>query len=398
MRRLLFLLVLAWVAMPAHAQEVTPEPLPTSDIITVAPLIFGRNISDTITDSAVFDRYTVRLREGERLMATITPDAALAPLLGVADASGEVIARSDADENGDIVNVAQPGETVTLEYVVPEDGEYALVVSRAGLADGTTTGQYTLVATRINSLANSLQAVEFRCEEALARTALTLEFSGEREESYQVKVYGLDGFQPAIRAVAGPNRIVDTCSTDSQYLDDDEVRFPGEDAYTTEANTPTNAELTLNGGDGLDIISLQIGSIDGRSGRYMLVINGFHLANPSEENALNLRLGPAAIETEALVYMVRGERTRLDPVLELENDEAEVIATCDDAGRLDCDDLPPLEGGAIFNSGERILGGMLDAGLRIAPGDVASQLVILYGRNENVTGPYAVVILGELPE
>jgi hypothetical protein len=396
MKQLLIIVLLLYIVLPLAAQDATP--VPTTDPVTIAPLIFDREISDSITDGAIFDRFTFNAREGDRITATITPDETLAPLIGIADASGNVIARSDADADSEITQEVAPGEMVVFNYDVPADGEYALVVSRAGLADGDTTGAYSLLVTRINPLENSLQAVQFRCEEPLATTVMTLGFTGLREESYQINVYGLDGFQPAIRAVAGPQSAVDVCSTDAQQMGGHEVRFPDEEPFVIEAEAPDAAQLTLNGGRALAEIALQIGSIDGQPGRYMMVIDGFNVSRPGEVGAVTLRIGPAVVDTDTLVYMVRGERTRLDPMVALEDEDAELIAMCDDAGRGDCAAVPALDGGVILSDARHILGDRLDAGVRVAPGDVSGQFLLFYGRNANVIGDYAIVFIGELPE
>lgn len=383
---------------PVHAQGDDPI---TDDYIN-----YDQPVNDTITNDAFFDLWRLVAQRGDVLVVTMSASDGLAPLIGIAGENQEVIARSDEDADGNPLPSAQPNETATLEFEAPEDGEYIIVATRVDNEAGTTTGSYTLLLRRASTAAsrdNSLQAVTFRCGGHIGTTAATLRFSARADvDTYRVSVYGLDGFRPVIRAVAGIEGDLRDCTNDHQTMRDDQFTLPGEAAVDLAlvAGDLAAAQLGLRGGDALERIDFTIGSIDGAPGRYLAVIDGFQLSVPGTVVIMEVLLGPLASATEMQVYMVKVGSSRIDPLLRLiDDDEDENYPTCDDAGRRGCEDVPSLVGAGVnFGEGDiQIIGTRFDAGMRLAPGNIEPMTLEFSSRASSATGAFAVLIIGELP-
>lgn len=385
------------------AQE---DPEPTPDQITDAQIRFDQVVNDTITERSIFDLWRFRANAGDIVFLQMTAADGLAPLLGLSR-GGDIIARSDVNAEGESLPDAAPNGVAELEFIVPESGEYVAVPTRVGNADGTTTGSYTLTLRRANpgsDTRNTFQDVTFRCGESLAATALTLEFGlVDNETGYRFSVYGLDGFQPVIRVAAGLNDELQDCSSDSQTMANDSLTLPdGTTIQLEDTQRPINAARFTLRGENLARARLTIGSVDDAPGRYVLVIEGFTL-DPLTENIINLGIGPLAAETtEVSVYMVRGAASRIDPLLTYyieeddPSDEAQNIV-CDDAGRFDCAEVPAFsDHGVTFGDSNEIIGGMFDAGLRLAPGN-PDPIELGFSSRSRAGGTYTIFIIGELP-
>lgn len=357
---------------------------------------YNQPVTATITEAAIFDVWRFQLNSGDIVVAEMQASDGLAPLLGIRDRSGNVITSTEVDYTGEPVPPAEPNSTIALEFRAPETGEYAIVATRAGRLDGTSEGTYTLTLRRLDPTTTDLQAVEFRCGTDLVRTVATLEFTpGIDEEDFRVQVYGFDGFEPAIRVVAGVDRGVDECAADPAGVEGDTVVWDTE--YTVEAESPNAAAFTVGGGDLLQDVTLTLAS--GEPGRYMAIITGFTLLQREREDIIQVRVGPSALGTELRIYMVKVGSSRLDPVLVVPEQGERLEFRCDDAGRFSCEPVPPVEGfGATFANGDSVIGGRLDAGAVLLPPDVSRILIELTSSNPNASGDYALIIFGELPE
>jgi hypothetical protein len=393
-RWLMLILFAVLVVIPTQAQDDEP----TDDTIT-----YGAVVSDTITDGAFFDFWRLQAEAGDIVFLIMTASDGLAPLLYILDEGRNLVARSDGPLEGPHVD-ATPNETITLEYGVPAGGEYLIGVGRVGRDEGTSTGSYTLEVRRANPSTTGVdlfQDVVFSCIDFEAVTAATLELSPQMGESYRISIYGFDGFDPVMRIETSESVEPGSCQTDSAAMGGDQITLPGEATITLEdVESPENAarvELAQVMGDRLRIT---VGSREGTPGRYLLVIDGLTVDRTGDVDLLDVWIGPRAAETtDMLVYMLAVGSSRLDPLIEqlnLENDD-EVLAFCDDAGRRGCEDVP---GGdqlrVIFGDGEEIIGNRFSAGLRLAPGSPDPMLLQFRSRNSS-TGGYAIAILGSLP-
>ena len=388
---LLLLTLLLLIITPVRAQAESPR---------VEDVSYDAVVSDSISSTAVFDWWQFAAEAGDVVVAKMEASGGLAPFIGLRSPGGDVIFTSP---EGDIDGM------VELEYTIEIAGKYAIVPTRVGVLEGTTSGDYTLTLRRANSAAqndaNPLQEVEFRCVDFLVTTAATVQFFDDPapEEFYRITIFGLDGFQPVIRAhLSGPD--ITDCNNDSQAMGGDSLTLPGEATVTLSATVgDEGAQLLLRRREdtpAFGLITLTIGSKDGAPGRYLAVIEGFMISEGRDTDTVIARLGPLARETDMLVYMVGTGRDRLDPYLIWSDDTIEFEVSCDDAGRRGCEDVPPItdvrvtihEGEEVTISGDRF-----DAGLRLNPGHPDPLSLEMSSRDGNTDGAYALLIIGELP-
>jgi len=393
----LALLVVSAVA-PLHAQS------DDTDQITDSFITYDEQVSDTITERSFYDLWRFNVQAGDHIVVTMQAFDGLAPLLGIAGRDGDVVLRSDEDIDGNRLPDAQPNDTVQIEFTVEESGDYTLVPTRVGNADGTTTGSYTLLLRRANPVALDDDAsggseVTFRCGTHIVTHAATLDFMTERHvDVYRISVYGLDGFRPMMRVSVGDGLLTE-CIDDPATTEGDQLLLPGEDGHTLPDPAVEAARFRLRGqGRSLGPVQVSVGSIDGTAGRYLLVVDGFELTAPDARDLVELRRAPLAADSDLRLYMVSMGQTRLDPELRLRDGVALEDFICDDAGRFDCADVPAITGSGVILADEtRIVGGRFDAGAWLTTGTTGKQAVYLYSRGNSTAGPYALVIFGELP-
>lgn len=389
MLRFLVLLILLGLEAGLAAAQDTPVEVPTQSTIGI-----GEPVSDTISDSAIFDVYEFTARQGDVIRAVMTAGDGLAPLLGLRGTSGDIIVRSDVDETGRAAD-APPNGTAIIEYEVPEDGDFVLVPTRAGTSSGTTTGSYTLLLTLIeegetDGRSTAYQPVRFRCGSDEFVTAMSLVFGEDYAQStdYRLIVFGLDGFTPAVRlgndAAAGclDGTLLDGASLES--LGGKRVN-PDADAlvaYAYEIAVPQQQ------------VFVAVGSLT--PGRYAVVLEGSSIAPSGDQDGALVGVGPLdAAEGVLDVYMLRGTSSRIDPQLGVAY-PGQTPAVCDDASYGDCDAVPAAAGYALtLDAMTRIEGGRLDAGAQVQPGNPNPVALILSSANR-AQGAYWLLISGQL--
>lgn len=390
---LLFLLVFSLNLVAVQAQGDGDNP-------SVLDIFYDSVVEETLTPNAFYDWWTIRAEAGDNLVIDMVASGGLQPLIGILNPSGDLVARS---EDG------APDATITLEYITPAAGQYTIVATRVGNADGTTSGAYTLRLRRANSpviSVNPYQDVTFRCkdEEYEVTTAATLTFGDDTSLplNHRITVYGIDGFQPVIRVNFDAENAepFELCNTDAQYTVGDTYTLPGEEARTVSTeNISSASQLELGSAELMGPITLTIGSKDDAPGRYVVVIEGFSIEPKDDVDLVEVRVGPLAAKTSAITaYMVAAANSRLDPFM-LREDSDQV---CDDAGREGCSDVASFKGaGVTLNSGEgavvTITGDRSDAGLRLFPGNPDPMALTLSSRGEDTHGAYVLILIGELP-
>jgi hypothetical protein len=382
----ILLLGLCLMAVPVFAQS--------SETNTVAPINYDDIVEDNITDAAFFDWWKVQVTEGDEVVIDMSAAGGLQPLIGLLDVGGDLIARSQDGAADD---------TVTLDFVVPSSGEYTIVATRVGNADGTSTGAYSLRLRLANPTVvevNPYQDVTFRCEDYEVTTAATLAFQEDSSPGLvqRVTVYGINGFQPVIRLNTENPEPFELCNTDAEQAVGDVFTLPdGVEGTVTADNLTSVSQLIVRGADQAGFIKLTIGSKDGTSGRYVVVIEGFSIEPDNDSDAIEVRVGPLAAETTAIqMYMVAGENSRVDPFMTRPDTEE----TCDDAGRKGCEAVATFNGSGFTlheGTGTTIIGDRSDAGLLINPGNPDPVVVTLNSRSGRTHGTYALVFIGELP-
>lgn len=400
---LALLLTIATVA-PLVAQD-DGDPV-DADRITDMPITYDEAVEDTITDRSFYDLWRFYAQAGDHIVVTMQAFDGLAPLLGVAARSGEIVLRSDEDVDGNPLPDAQPNDTIEIEFTVEESGEYTLVPTRVGNADGTTTGSYTLLLRRANPVVQgddpaAMPEVTFRCGPHIVTNALALDFMTESHvDLYRISLYALDGFAPLLRVSVGDGLLTE-CIDEGKFMEGEQVLLPDEGLSYTLPHAHVEAlRFGVRGqGRSLGPVQVTVGSRDGAPGRYLLVVDGFELTAPDARDFIDFRRGPLAAQADVRLYMVALGRSRLDPELRLRIfDLPQHDFVCDDAGRFDCADVPPIIGtGVILADDTRLVGGRFDAGAWLVPGTTAAQTVLFNSRGHSTAGPYAVIVMGELP-
>lgn len=369
-------------------------PVLAQDAPTVSPIQYDAVVEDSITASAFFDWWQVQAARGDVLVLDMAAAGGLEPLLAILGPSGDVLARSEE---------GAANATVRLEYTVPADGQYTIVATRAGSAEGASTGAYALRLRRANPLPTpqgAPQPVVFRCQDFEATTVATLRFADDfiTDRLHRITVYGLDGFKPAIRATFTNQPDFEECTTDAQRTVGDAFTLPGGETQQIAAETlDTAAQLAISGAENAGTITLTLASRDGAPGRYLALIEGFTIDPARDVDMVEVGIGPlAARSTELLVYMVAAQNSRLDPFMSVvETDQA-----CDDASRGDCGDVLTFDGAVITlndRGGATLRGDRNDAGLRLAPGGPDLLTLELRSRGGSTFGGYALALIGELP-
>ncbi|MBZ0277316.1 MAG: hypothetical protein K8I60_14315, partial [Anaerolineae bacterium] len=253
---------------------------------------------------------------------------------------------------------------------------------------------------------NPYEAVTYICARTEIVTAASAAFFLDAPAdgtplTHRITVYGIDGFQPVIQVLFENYPDVTPCSTDAgQIMAGDTFTLPGEAPRTITADTLDSvAQLTLPDMDNPGIVTVRIGSANGAAGRYMALLEGFTIDPDRNQDIVEMRVGPrAAASTALLVYMVGASNSRVDPFMQLPNDES---VMCDDAGRRGCDDVTTFEDAGVTSQADdevTLSGDRSDAGLRLTPGTPDIVPVVFSSRSGGSHGDYVVVLIGELPE
>ncbi|MBC8100214.1 MAG: hypothetical protein H7Y11_12280 [Armatimonadetes bacterium] len=402
MRKLQIWVVLGVVislgVMRASAQ--TPAP------VTNAAITYAVPVEDTITANAIYDWWSFAGTPGEAITITMIASDGLAPLVGLLNASGDLIARSDAQPDGSLLDAAVDS-TATLTFTLPAPEEYTIIATRVGNENGTTTGSYALRMDVDESAAppvKDLQDVVFNCDQTEIVTAATVEMwmDAESEGNFTISVYGLDGFQPYIRIDIPLNEGVTDCSSRGDELVGDAFTLADVTEITVLEGSPANARHVLENMAEFGNLTLIIGSRDGAPGRYVVLIEGFSIQPAADVDDFNFRLGPRARDTSMLVYMLRAPNSRIDPQMRAFSRDPALDFQCDDAGQRACADLPSAEAYQFTLDSTRdtarvITGDRFDAGVQIATGSPNRVGVRFSSRTETTSGAYTILMLGELP-
>lgn len=396
--------LLLLITLTSSAQ--TDEPL-------VAGINYGMSVQETITDFAFFDWWQLQVEEGDIVVASMEAVEGLQPLLGLMDAGGDIVARSDIETVAEIDGVS------FIQHTVATPGLYTIIATRDGRDDGTTTGAYILTVNNRsdtdNTRANPFLETEFRCEEWLITNALTFQFSedvdlsndatpGQVTEFYRISVYGLDGFEPVIRILSDilPDRPLD-CTDSAQATEGTQLDLPFlETTYdVTEDDADHVAMVTVTNSrenEPLGDITFSIGAKEGTFGQYIVVLEGLELHERQDIDEFFIRRGPFASDTHLDMYMIGYPNNRLDSFMESRIIETDESQTCDDIGRDACSDMPAIipstlligEDGATYSADR------FDAGVRLDSPDNLLALVSLLSRENTTSGEYLVLFVGEL--
>jgi len=378
------------------------------DFTRASDITFGVPVSESIDGVRFFDWWRFVGRAGDIIYIRMTGVNGLAPLIGLLDAGGDIIARSN-EATGD----AAPNGEATLRFSLPEDGDYVIVATRVGNESGATAGDYVLQIDWLNPPPTRdplYQDVTFECDGETVTAAVTLRLYPDAERALFVRAYGVDGVRPIIRYrydVGG----AEGCSAAPAV--GDVLTLPGEPPRAISADTAdTSASLAIPASVADGEVVLTIGARDSSSGRFVVLVGGLYIAQvpattaggapqPPDTDELNIRRAPrAGLSSNPLsVYMVSAAAARLDPYMRLYRTET----GCDDAGRRasggqGCESMPPFVGaGVSLADGMRYIGDRFDAGMQIASGDTLPVTFQFTTFNRSTSGEYAVIVIGDLP-
>jgi len=392
-KKIALLLFLLLTTLPAAAQD-NPDP----NSVTVTDITYDSVVQDSITDKAFYDWWHIQAVAGDVMVVEMGGSDGLAPLIGILDSTGSVVARS-AD--------GEPNQSVSVDFTVPKDGQYTIAATRVGNQSGTTTGHYALRVRRANppdqnTNADQYEPVTFPCQDFEATTVVSLRFAEKPRPNlkYRITVYGIDGFVPVIRLqfdVPG-QKPFDKCNINADATLTDTFTVPGEATRTITQDTVNSAsQLIFTGADNAGLVNVTIASKNGAAGRYFAIIDGFNIDTPSSTDQYDIRMGPLAKLTPLTVYMIAAENSRLDPFMKWETGNQE----CDDAGRGDCKNVPSFNKAGVTlheSGGITIVGDRSDAGLLLEPGTSDIMSVEMGSRNSETSGDYVLVLLGQLPK
>ncbi len=378
--------VILTVADRGYAQGT---PIPPS-IIQIDSTVTG-----TLTPEIPAAWWEFQAAAGQVMRAQMLTEGGLIPRLGVMDASGDMIARSDQPGSG----VTNSPNLAVIAFTVPANGSLRLVTG----AMDNSAGSYRLTLQLLNDPndTNAL-SVTFQCNGQEAAVLAGVQFQHEEGASSDLRafVYGESGVHPVIRLQA-PSAGIDLCWDDSGRAAGDQALLPNGDVISISAETLAQASLfSINASSPLGNVTLTLGAIQPAEGRYLAFFSGNVLEARDDQVTWRVRQGPLpAQQNDLLIYMIgTGANSRLDPYLSLGDDETStLLATCDDAGGRRCETIPTAEQvGVILSNGETALGDRFDAGVAIPAGEIDWHRLIFSSFGGNTTGDFAVLLVGAI--
>lgn len=396
-------LLLVLGIVPLVAQD-----LPVDDFPLDVPISFDNLEGDTITDRALYDWWNLDLKEGDTIHVEMQAFEGLVPLLGILDSNRDVIARSDTD------GVAEANATITLDFRASVADQYRIITSRAGGVDGTSTGIYTVMVSLVSMIPpreNFLPQVQFRCGDMILTNVLTLSFAEDVAsppgkpadapyEQYIVTAAGYDTFEPALRATSDTLAANLDCTRSGTNVPGAQFIMPAETALTVP-DEQHSVQLTAIGSTpdvALGDVNFTLASVDPTTGRFVMMLEGLSVMNRIAPDMVVLRLGPRARTSVLKVYMISDKNSRLDPFIGAVDADGTQLAICDDAGLLQCTDVPSARDLQVIapNGSIVVQGGRFDAGLILRPNGTDPIGLQLGSKGNETTGAYTLVIVGEL--
>lgn len=122
----------------------TPSPQQTESQGGDTLIVYGETISGSITDEVFAQFYQFEGNEGDAVMITVERVTNnLDPIVVLRDSRDSNLASND--------DVTRDNRNSELIYTLPADGRYVIAVTRYGVRDGTTTGNYSLTLNRLAS-------------------------------------------------------------------------------------------------------------------------------------------------------------------------------------------------------------------------------------------------------
>lgn len=370
-----------------------------ADAPTQSTISFGSTVSDTITNRAIFDIWEFDAIAGEQYRADMAASDGLAPLLGLRDPAGNVDTASNMLDDGSVLD-AEPDTSATLFFEITRDGLFALIATRVGRDEGTTTGSYTLTLTRLSvpqAPDNTYVDVVFRCNSDEVTTALIVEFGDQSETGagYTITAFGLDGFDPVVRLGGDDGSSGALCERSVPAPEDPEISVSlGSDEPLTFYGVSITGAAVYSLAESDTEVRVTVGSKDGRPGRYALRIEGLSIESLGDSDMIVVRAGPFAKAEPIWLWMLRSGLSRLDPDIDVPDE----IAFCADVALRTCE--PSLIGSGITvrsNQGSVTRTDRLDAVAALNTGTSDPIELTVSSQNGRSTGAYTLWVFGTLP-
>jgi hypothetical protein len=220
---------------------------------------------------------------------------------------------------------------------------------------------------------------------------------------YRVSAIGINGFDPVIAVITEPG--IGACNDDEPAVRDSQVAVPG--IGLVEANNlAAQVQVNTRQGGNIDVV---VGGFQGSSGQFAMVVEGLAI-NPRDELDAFLISVPSVVKDEPIgVYMISRDGSSLNPYLEvyggaglqeaeLDLDQTELLAVCNDVGIDECFDTPSFPGGGVLiRNGFRYEATSSDAGISTSLGST-DRFLYVFGSNEaSSSGDYGIIVVGTAP-
>lgn len=389
-RRLIFLCLMLTLFASVSAQE---------DSVTVEEIFPGAAVFDTITVESFYDRWEFYASAGDQYSAEMIASDGLAPLIGLQDNSGDIVTASNLFDDGSIID-AEPDGRAMIFFEIPTDGIYALIATRAGMADGATTGSYSLVLNLLGTDEETISDhldVSFRCGADIVTSALGIyiEDASENTREFHVSVFGFDDFTPVLRIGGNdgltnpPCLLAETLDSPLDFiltLADGETqtfdRVPPQRArYDFDMQQPGNPFIT-------------IAAPAGASGYYAVYLRGLGIETPNDIDRITLFSGPRAKDAPIWLWMLAEGLTRLDPFMSV----LDGLPYCNDIGLRTCRTAVANSGILAADPAATVLTtDRLDAAVLIDTQSIEPVTIALMSGSTQTTGSYGVWIFGYFP-
>lgn len=386
-------------------------------------LAYGDSATGTVDNTTYVVGFCFTGTTGDQVTITMeSTSGTLDPYLELADPTGNTLFASNDDADANTRNAQ-------IVFTLTTTGQYLIVASRYGIDQGDSTGNFvlTLAAGGKGNTGNSVPpkggtpapedqiVINITCdtgEQIVGGVQLSF-INVNPGFSYTVTAVGLDGFDPVVAVETEPG--VGTCNDDAAGAAGSEIAVPDFGRIVASRST---AQVRFTSPRRGNPTNISVGSADGETGQYVLIIEGLAISPSDELDGFAVRV-PDSVALETLsVYMV-SKYVDLDPYLELyqgdgltqaydedgnfyedsvDYNNIEFLFACDDAGIGDCADTPAFPGGGVdIANGSRYVAGELDAGLLVTPNSSLPMLFAFGSVNGASAGEYAIMVIGFVP-
>ncbi|MBI5931605.1 MAG: PPC domain-containing protein [Chloroflexi bacterium] len=384
---------------------------------------YGDSATGSIDNSAFLVGFCFDGTAGDQVVISMEASSGtLDPYLQLSDNTGNDIYASNDDADANTRNAQ-------IEFTLTTTGQHLIIATRYGADQGDSTGNFSLtlsegagkgttnttVPPKGPSTSEDQVVINITCdtgEQIVGGVQLSF-IDVNPGFSYTVTAVGLDGFDPVVAVETQPG--VGTCNDDANGAVGSQIAVPDVGSITAGRGT---AQVRFTSPARGNPTNISVGSANGETGQYVLVIEGLAISPASELDGFALRVPDSVAEDNLSVYMI-SEYADLDPYLELyqgdgltqaydtdgnfyedslDYNNLEFILSCDDAGVNDCSNTPAFPGGGVdIANGSTYIAGDYDAGLLVTPNSSLPMLFVFGSYSGQTAGQYAIMVLGTVP-